>query len=75
MAGVVGSAGYHNTVTLGGAALARPLSTAGVTAAGWLAAGPPLLVLGLGGRAGKVNRWAAVLLIAISVPYVAVLYR
>jgi cation:H+ antiporter len=75
VAGVVGSAGYHNTVTLGGAALARPLSTAGVTAAGWLAAGPPLLVLGLGGRAGKVNRWAAVLLIAISVPYVAVLYR
>jgi cation:H+ antiporter len=75
VAGVVGSAGYNATVTLGGAALARPLSTAGVTAAGWLAAGLPLLVLGLGGRAGEVNRWAAGVLLAIYFVYVAVLYR
>ena len=74
VAGVVGSAGYNATVTLGGAALARPLSTAGVKAAGWLAAGLPLLVLGLGGRVGKVNRWAASLLLGIYVVYVTFLY-
>jgi len=75
VAGVVGSAGYNATVTLGGAALARPLSTAGVTGAGWLAAGLPLLILGLGGRAGRLNRWAAGLLLAIYVVYVIILYQ
>ncbi len=47
VAGVVGSAGYNATVTLGGAALARPIATGGVVAAGWLAAGLPLLLLAL----------------------------
>jgi cation:H+ antiporter len=75
VAGVVGSAGYNATVTLGGAALARPIATTGVTIAGWLAAGLPLLVLGLGGRAGKVNRRAAGVLLAVYVVYVTILYR
>jgi len=74
VAGVVGSAGYNATVTLGGAALARPIATGGVVAAGWLAAGLPFLILGLGGRAGRLNRWGAAVLLAVYVTFVSVLY-
>lgn len=74
VAGVVGSAGYNATVTLGGAALARPIVATGVTAAGWLAAGLPLLVLGLGGKLGRLSRWGGVVLIAIYVVYIILLY-
>lgn len=74
VAGVVGSAGYNATVTLGGAALARPIATNGVIAAGWLAAGLPLLVVGMGGRAGRLPRWSAVVLVAIYVAYLGLLY-
>jgi cation:H+ antiporter len=74
VAGVVGSAGYNATVTLGGAALARPIATGGVLAAGWLAAGLPLLILGLGARKRQVRRRGAAVLIAIYVIYVIVLY-
>jgi cation:H+ antiporter len=74
VAGVVGSAGYNSTVTLGGAALARPLVTTGVVAAAWLAAGLPLLLLVLGGRSGRIPRWGGVLLVGVYVAYVAVLY-
>ena len=74
VAGVVGSAGYNSTVTLGGAALARPLVTTGVGAVAWLAAGLPLLLLALGGRSGRIPRWGGVLLVGVYVAYVAVLY-
>jgi cation:H+ antiporter len=74
VAGVVGSAGYNATVTLGGAALVRPIATAGVTGAAWLAAGLPVLILGLGGRHGRLTRFAGSSLILIYVLYVAVLY-
>lgn len=74
VAGVVGSAGYNATVTLGGAALARPILTGGVATAGWLAAGLPLLILGLGGKAGRVDRWGAVVLLAVYITFVSVLY-
>jgi cation:H+ antiporter len=74
VAGVVGSAGYNATVTLGGAALARPIVTGGVTAAAWLAAGLPLLILGLGGRTGQLKSWGAVILIAVYLTYVSLLY-
>ncbi len=74
VAGVVGSAGYNATVTLGGAALARPIVATGVTAAGWLAAGLPLLVLGLGGKLGRLSRWGGVVLVAIYVVYIILLY-
>jgi len=74
VAGVVGSVGYNATVTLGGAAMALPISTGGVVPAGWLAAALPLLVLGLGGRAGKVNRWGAGLLVSVYVVFVTLLY-
>lgn len=74
IAGVVGSAGYNATVTLGGAALVRPIATAGITGAAWLAAGLPLLILGLGGRRGQLARLAAGPLIVIYAIYIAVLY-
>jgi len=74
VAGVVGSAGYNATMTLGGAALARPIVTTGVTAAGWLAASLPLLVLGLGGRTGRLSRWGGSVLVALYVTYLIVLY-
>jgi cation:H+ antiporter len=74
VAGVVGSAGYNATVTLGGAAVARPIATEGVTAAGWLAAVLPLLILGLGGQTGQVNRWGASALVTIYVIYLVVLF-
>lgn len=74
VAGVVGSAGYNATVTLGGAALARPIVTTGVTAASWLAAGLPLLVLGLGGKLGRLSRWGGVVLVSIYVVYITLLY-
>jgi cation:H+ antiporter len=74
VAGVVGSAGYNATMTLGGAALARPIVTTGVTAAGWLAAGLPLLILSLGGRMGRLSRWGGVALVVIYIGYLIVLY-
>lgn len=74
VAGVVGSAGYNATVTLGGAAVVRPIATPGIAGAAWLAAGLPLLVLALGGRHGQLNRLAAVTLILTYMIYVAVLY-
>jgi cation:H+ antiporter len=74
VAGVVGSAGYNATVTLGGAAMARPIVTSGVIGAAWLAAALPLLVLGLGAKTGQLTRWSAALLIAVYVVYLTVLY-
>lgn len=74
VAGVVGSAGYNATVTLGGAALAHPLETSGITGAAWLAAGLPLTILLLGGRRGRLNRAAAVPLLLIYGIFIVVLY-
>jgi len=74
VAGVVGSAGYNATVTLGGAALARPIATSGVAAAGWLAAGLPIVVLALGGKQGRIRKVGATVLITIYVVYLIVLY-
>jgi cation:H+ antiporter len=74
VAGVVGSAGYNATVTLGGAALARPIATTGIAGASWLAAGLPILIFALGGRRGRLTRIAAVGLIIIYIAYIAVLY-
>jgi cation:H+ antiporter len=74
VAGVVGSAGYNATVTLGGAALARPIVTTGVGAAAWLAAGLPLLVILLGGRAGTIRRLGGLLLLILYGAYIINLY-
>lgn len=74
VAGVVGSAGYNATMTLGGSAVVRPLVTTGIPTAAWLAAGLPLLILSLGGRRGRLTRLTAVPLILIYAVYVVSLY-
>lgn len=56
IAGVVGSAAYNATATIGSAALVRPLLADGVVAAATVAAALPLVVLLLapGGRLGRL---------------------
>ncbi len=75
VAGVVGSAGYNATVTLGGAALVRPIVTNGIVGAAWLAAGMPLLILALGGHRCRLTRPSAILLILVYVLYLGLLYK
>ncbi|MGH2392523.1 MAG: sodium:calcium antiporter [Candidatus Limnocylindria bacterium] len=75
VAGVVGSAGYNATITLGGAAIVRPLDTAGILPAAWLAAGLPVLILALGGRTGQIGKAAAAGLVFIYLAYLTALYR
>ena len=71
VAGVVGSAAYNATATLGAAALARPLVVEGVLAASVLAAVLPLAVLALAPR-GRLGRPAGAALCTAYVVYVVV---
>ena len=71
VAGVVGSAAYNATATLGAAALARPLSVDGLVVPAALAALLPIIVLLLAIR-GRLGRPAAALLVAVYVVFVAV---
>jgi cation:H+ antiporter len=74
VAGVVGSAAYNATATLGAAALARPLAVDGVVASAAAAAALPLVVLLLA-PGGRLGRPAAAALVAGYVAYVAVVLR
>jgi cation:H+ antiporter len=71
IAGVVGSAAYNATATLGAAALARPLSVDGLVVPAALAAVLPIVVLLLATR-GRLGRPAAAVLVAVYVVFVAV---
>ena len=62
VAGVVGSATYNATLTLGVAALVRPLETGSVLAPALAAAALPLVVLLLG-RSGTIRRAGGLLLV------------
>jgi cation:H+ antiporter len=73
VAGVVGSAAYNATITLGGAALARPIATDGVMGAAWMAAALPLVVL-VAGRSGRLTRAGGAVLVAAYGAYLAWLY-
>jgi cation:H+ antiporter len=75
VAGVVGSAAYNATATLGVAALVRPLSTEGVIGAAWLAAGLPLIVVAAGGRHRRLGRLAGSGLLVIYAAYLIVVLR
>jgi cation:H+ antiporter len=71
VAGVVGSAAYNATATLGAAALARPLAVEdGTLGPAALAAVLPLVVVALAGRAGRLGRPAGALLLAGYAAYV-----
>ena len=74
VAGVVGSAAYNATATLGAAALARPLSVDGLVVPAALAALLPIIVLLLATR-GRLGRPAAALLVAAYVVFVVVVLR
>jgi cation:H+ antiporter len=74
VAGVVGSAAYNATATLGAAALARPLVVHGVVGSAVLAALLPLALLLLAWR-GRLGRPAAALLVVGYVVFVAVVLR
>ncbi len=71
VAGVVGSAAYNATATLGAAALARPLRTDGVLAAAVVAAVLPLLLLATT-RGGRLGRPVGGVLLAAYAAYVVV---
>jgi len=74
VAGVVGSAAYNATATLGAAALVRPLSVDGVAVPAAVAAVLPIVILLLAPR-GRLGRPAAALLVAGYVAYVVVVLR
>jgi cation:H+ antiporter len=69
VAGVVGSAAYNATATLGAAALARPLVVDGVLASALLGLALPLVLLVLT-RGGHLGRLAGALLAVTYVGYV-----
>jgi cation:H+ antiporter len=73
VAGIVGSAAYNATATLGTAALVRPLATGPVLAPAVAAALLPLLLL-LVSRSGAVRRPAGALLVAVYIAYVTLVF-
>ncbi|MDT7537941.1 MAG: cation:H+ antiporter [Actinomycetota bacterium] len=73
VAGIVGSAAYNATATLGTAALVRPLATGAVLVPAIAAAVLPLLLLGLA-RDGAVRRAGGVVLVATYAAYVAYVF-
>lgn len=74
VAGVVGSAAYNATATLGAAALARPLVADGVVAAAVTGAALPLVLLAVT-RGGRLGRPVGALLLAGYVVYVVLVLR
>lgn len=74
VAGVVGSAAYNATATLGAAALVRPLAAGGLLAPAVLAAALPLVVVGLAPR-GRLGRPAGLALLAGYAAYAVLVFR
>ena len=73
VAGIVGSAAYNATLTLGAAALVRPLDTGPVLAPAIAAAVLPLVVVLLA-RGGAIRRPGGALLVAAYAGYVALVF-
>jgi cation:H+ antiporter len=73
VAGIVGSAAYNATATLGTAALVRPLATGAVLVPAVAAAVLPLVLLAVS-RGGAVRRPAGGLLVGIYVAYVVFVF-
>ena len=74
VAGVVGSAAYNATATLGAAALARPLTVDGLVVPAVVAALLPIVVMLLATR-GRLGRPAAAVLVACYVAFVVLVLR
>jgi cation:H+ antiporter len=73
VAGIVGSAAYNATATLGTAALVAPLDTGAVLGPAVAAAALPLLLLALA-RGGAVRRGGGLLLVAAYAAYVVLVF-
>jgi cation:H+ antiporter len=73
VAGIVGSAAYNATATLGTAALVRPLTTGAVLVPAVLAAALPLVVLALA-RDGAIRRPGGAVLVAGYAAYVGYVF-
>jgi cation:H+ antiporter len=74
VAGIVGSAAYNATATLGTAALVAPLRTGPVVGPGIAAAVLPMLLLALA-RDGAVRRWGGAVLLAGYAAYLVLVLR
>ena len=75
LAGVLGSAVYNATATLGVAALVRPLTGFHVSGAAWGAAALPLLLLLATWRRERISRPLGVLLLASYAAFVVLTLR
>jgi cation:H+ antiporter len=73
VAGIVGSAAYNATATLGTAALVRPLATGAVLVPAIAAAALPLVVLALA-RDGAIRRPGGVVLVTVYAAYVVFVF-
>ncbi len=73
-AGVLGSAIYKATVTLGVAAIVRPLPGAGLQWQAWLAAGLPAALIGGTLASGRLGRTGGVMLVATYAAYLALTF-
>jgi len=74
VAGVLGSALYKATATLGAAALARPLTTTGVSGPAWAAAALPLILVAAS-RRQRIGRAAGIGLLVGYGVFVAAILR
>jgi cation:H+ antiporter len=70
LAGVLGSAAYNATVTLGAAALIRPLTATRISGPAWLGAALPLLLLLAVSRTRRISRLAGAALLCVYAAYV-----
>jgi len=71
LAGVLGSAAYNATATLGVAALVRPLSVSGISGEAWLAAALPAVLTAWTLRFNRLGRGAGLVLVLIYGCYLA----
>lgn len=74
VAGVLGSALYNATATLGAAALVHPVPAAGLVSASWFAASIPLVLI-VASRRGHLPRQLGWMLLASYVIFVVVTVR
>ena len=70
LAGVLGSAAYNATATLGVAALVRPLTASRVSVPAWSAAALPLLLVVAAARDGRISRAVGVAMLGCYAAFV-----
>lgn len=74
LAGVLGSALYNATATLGAAALVRPLTVTGIQPQAWIAAALPVALVAWTMTFKRIGRTAGILLVAAYGTYLAITF-